>query len=321
MQNQMFYHIRPNKTIDRLLFVDLLTNISTIINLVNHVYIGFGSFEFDDFKLLHNKLGMRNLISLEKDKNIFKRQKFNLPFNCIQTINESSTIFIDEILDNSEPFIFWLDYNNPADLYNHLTDYGNLIRKSKVNDIIRITLNSNVSSLLNYDRKISEEENYKNRIFKLKEKCGDLFPESLKPIYFNDESYPTILLQILKYTAYKYIPNMMDIVPLSTNVYADGQQMLTFTCIIIKRNDQNMVQSISDKLDNNYSFSWDTVIKISLPVLTMMERFSLNKELPNQNAEKIILQNYGYFFDNDRNLIQNYVRYYKHYPNFRHVNF
>ena len=46
--SQPFYHLRPNKYVDRYLFVAVLDRINTKIQLKDHRYIGFGSFMFDD---------------------------------------------------------------------------------------------------------------------------------------------------------------------------------------------------------------------------------------------------------------------------------
>ena len=65
--SQPFYHLRPNKYVDRCLFVAALERINTIIKLKSHRYIGFGSYLFDDFKLLHDRLDISSMISLEAD--------------------------------------------------------------------------------------------------------------------------------------------------------------------------------------------------------------------------------------------------------------
>ena len=67
---QPFYHLRPNKYVDRCLFVAALDRLNTKIQLKEYRYIGFGSFMFEDFKLLHDRLNINSRISLEADPTV-----------------------------------------------------------------------------------------------------------------------------------------------------------------------------------------------------------------------------------------------------------
>lgn len=92
--SQPFYHLRPNKYVDRCLFVNALERLNSQVKLQKHRYIGFGSYLFDDFKLLHDRLNIGTMISLESDSTIFKRAEFNAPYKCISVINQTSTDYI-----------------------------------------------------------------------------------------------------------------------------------------------------------------------------------------------------------------------------------
>ena len=90
--SQPFYHLRPNKYVDRCLFVNVLERLNSQVKLQKHRYIGFGSYLFDDFKLLHDRLNIGTMISLESDSTIFNRAKFNAPYKCISVINQARII-------------------------------------------------------------------------------------------------------------------------------------------------------------------------------------------------------------------------------------
>lgn len=83
MASQPFYHLRPNKSIDRNLFVQTLIGLTSVFPVADYWYTGFGSYMFDDFKILHERLNISKMISLEADPQVFSRAKFNLPYNCI----------------------------------------------------------------------------------------------------------------------------------------------------------------------------------------------------------------------------------------------
>ena len=56
MASQPFYHLRPNKSIDRNLFVQTLIGLTSVFPVADYWYTGFGSYMFDDFKILHERL-------------------------------------------------------------------------------------------------------------------------------------------------------------------------------------------------------------------------------------------------------------------------
>ena len=61
-------------------------------------YVGFGGPFFEDFKLMYEYLNVTEMYSLEVDEVIHQRQKFNLPYNCINLFNspKTSSDFITE---------------------------------------------------------------------------------------------------------------------------------------------------------------------------------------------------------------------------------
>lgn len=117
MANQPFYHLRPNKSIDRRLFIQTLIGLSRKLPISDYHYTGFGSYFFDDFKLLHETLNISKMVSLEEDCVEFKRAKYNLPYGCIDLKNVSSTEYLSNLmLDDNDHNIFWLDFVKPAEL-------------------------------------------------------------------------------------------------------------------------------------------------------------------------------------------------------------
>lgn len=146
MKTQPFYHVRPNKFIDRHLFVQTLSCLRKVYPISEYQYVGFGSFLFDDFKILHDQLGISDMISLESDATIKKRAEFNKPYKCISILHRTSTDYISNTL-LEKPIIFWLDYTDPSQIGSQFADFCTLVGKMKAGDVVRVTLNANPSSL------------------------------------------------------------------------------------------------------------------------------------------------------------------------------
>ena len=62
MASQPFYHLRPNKSIDRNLFVQTLIGLTSVFPVADYWNTGFGSYMFDDFKILHERLNISKMI-------------------------------------------------------------------------------------------------------------------------------------------------------------------------------------------------------------------------------------------------------------------
>ena len=56
MASQPFYHLRPNKSIDRNLFVQTLIGLTSVFPVADYWYTGFGSYMFDELKYFQNDL-------------------------------------------------------------------------------------------------------------------------------------------------------------------------------------------------------------------------------------------------------------------------
>jgi len=143
LAKQPFYHLRPNKSIDRSLFVQTLIGLSRELPISDYKYTGFGSYLFDDFKLLHDTLNISNMVSLEKDEVEFQRAVYNAPYGCISIQNTDSTQYISDLsIEDGEHNIFWLDFVAPSELGTQLSDYSTLLNLLNPEDIVRITLNA-----------------------------------------------------------------------------------------------------------------------------------------------------------------------------------
>ena len=140
-----FYSLRPNKYIDRILFVRLLYRLSPLFKFRLYTYIGFGSYTFEDFKLIHRQLEITKMISFEKEAKTYQRAIFNQPLGCIKIKQKNINDFIDNE-DLPTKAIYWLDFTDPGKMTGDFKTCCSLLGKSSPNNIVRVTLNANFPS-------------------------------------------------------------------------------------------------------------------------------------------------------------------------------
>lgn len=326
MANQPFYHLRPNKSIDRNLFIQTLIGLSSFFPISEYQYTGFGSYLFDDFKLLHDTLNIQHMTSLEKEPTEFERAEFNLPYNCIEVKNIGSTEYLAELyIEDDAHNIFWLDYVSPNELGTQLADYATLLNILNAGDIVRITLNANPASLGKCD---DPDALQSFRLHRLRERVPDIyFPATASPDEMTTQKYPVLLLKILKNITMQVLVdeppyNPYFMMPLFSTVYADGQQMLTFTGIILNSHEKR--DDIERALQNypHNTFKWDTPCQIQIPPLSVREISEINKLLPSENARQQLIDKFPFIFsEKERQAVDSYISFYKYYPNYHQVSF
>ena len=332
MTAQPFYHLRPNKFIDRQLFISMLIKLQSHLEFSKYCYVGFGSYLFDDFKIMHNNLAISNMISLECDPEIKKRAEFNKPLKCIKIKSETSTDFIDYFGHDENNYIFWLDYTNPADIGVQFSDYCSLLNQLEAGDVIRITLNANPSSLGEKKDKKGEEL-WDMRLKELKSRIGQYLPLDVKKDQVVTKKYPLLLLSALKngtnQTLKESAVQNLFPVPILSSIYADGQQMITLSILILDdhnrekdiltslypqfKGDEKIVEKVKDLV-------WNSPNKISIPSLSTKEILTMNSMLPVENAKETLKEEFSFIFE-DEEKIDNYLNFYKIYPYFREVSF
>lgn len=320
--SQPFYHLRPNKYVDRYLFIACLSRIERMIDLKKHRYIGFGSYLFDDFKQIHDHLNISSMISLEADPVVFRRARYNTPYKCIRVINQTSTDFISGGKWENKNNIIWLDYTSPSEIAQQFNDIASLTNILNCNDIIRVTLNANVSSLGQPNSKGSFPD-YRFEI--LKNRIGEYIPSDVTSENITNTQYPIVLLRCLK----KMIEGLLVetsydkrfLMPLFSTVYRDGQTMVTFTGIILDNHGEEDHLKMEFHDLEYVNFSWDSPVNINIPELTVKEMLEINKLLPDSNAKKQLKQKFGFVFSESEKEIDSYISFYKHYPSFHRVNF
>ena len=319
--SQPFYHLRPNKYVDRHLFVASLERLNTFTRLKGYRYIGFGSYMFDDFKLLHERLDISSMVSLEVDPIVCDRAKYNKPYKCIRIVNQSSTDYIAGDEWGNKKTIIWLDYTSPSELAQQFNDVSALLNLLNTNDVFRVTFNANVASL---GKPQGEENIHEYRLKVLKERIGEYVPVDTKPQDMTTNGYPIVLLKALhKLIGKSFVETQYDrrfLFPMYSTVYQDGQMMLTFTGIILDDHSKEKEIKNSFRGLGFVNFEWDKPSKISIPELTVKEMIEMNKLLPSSVAQEQLKKKFGFVFSEDSE-VDSFAEFYKFYPSYQSVSF
>lgn len=335
------YNLRINKAVERQTFTDLLCRINEYHSISTYSYISFGGPYLEDFKIMHNLFNMQDLVSIEGNPYVYKRQIFNKPNTYIKLVNDISTSFIERTSFEKET-IFWLDFTSVEQLGEQLYDFFLAIQKTPLNSIIKITLNAHVSSLLSKEKLaplLDENNNVVNekqhqqtqRLFlerceKYKQMVDSGFHvnDFILPEYMTANKYPDLLFETLKRIAFKALEGTNQIFfPLSGFTYQDGQKMLTFTGIKIEDEKIDTFVEQTKIKEWEYYCLDDKFIDINVPFLTFGEKIFIDKHTP---AYHRILEN-DYCFelgekaDETKLFLENYKKFYRFYPNFSKVIF
>ncbi|MBD2048743.1 hypothetical protein H6F78_24620 [Coleofasciculus sp. FACHB-64] len=321
------YHLRPNKAIDRYAFLELLSKVDKYrdCDISQYKYVGFGGHSLEDFKYIHSRFGICNMISIEEDAEVYNRQKFNQPHNCIDCLHQSSDDFTNEF-QTTDPTIIWLDYVKPSDLRKQIEEFQATISKLNPLDIIKITVNSHPSSYVPSGKGMDSFTLQDARIEKLNKMLGDIFPSADVTVdMMTEKKFPEALCLVLKYAANLAMAGQSDIYfqSLTAFSYADGQQMLTVTGILLEKtkNQEFFNQTNIDKWELS-NISWKKPRRINVPDLTIKERLYIDSRLPNSQA-KAIQDELGFLFDSKESIsiemLETYILFYRQSPYFSRI--
>jgi hypothetical protein len=191
------YHLRQNKAIERNLFVDLLGRIGRYRNISEYMYVGFGGPFLEDFKLLHAQLRMTKMMSLEADKNVYARQKFNQPLSCVELSNFDSASFLNSH-EFEEPSMVWFDYAEPSQIGTQVAEIQRLVSKLNPGDIFKVTLNASPATLGSTPL---NSELHEFRLQTVRSRLGDYCPSSAEPGDLWTAEYPWLLMRAVESAA------------------------------------------------------------------------------------------------------------------------
>lgn len=262
------YKLRPNKAVDRELFLSLLGRLGATIKVENYKYIGLGGPFLEDFRLLHARVGIRDMDCIEMEENVHKRQKFNRPIESINCIHSSLEEYLDSH-DFQNPVILWLDYNDPKAIPRQIETFSRQVITLPIGSIIRITLNANPASLGKPNSHLDDELEF--RLKRFKERLSDYYPANLNISDMKRKNFGKSLLEVLRLAVEKQILDARDrkIYWTLATYYSDGQPMVTATLIVTSPDNYEIPIILKDW--EFYSKPQEPLV-LDLPALSTLER-------------------------------------------------
>jgi hypothetical protein len=322
------YHLRPNKAIDRLIFLELLRSIDQFYSLKNHIYIGFGGPFLDEFRLLAQLFPGLKSISIEKDKEIFKRQLFHRCSSQMEPMNCTFTDFLDNHFPSDYPVIIWADYTEMQ--RSCLLETADIAHRASLGSIYRLTLRAEtpIRARFKYGPKIPVRAHNDFSDFVadyIKDMTIDGIsydPNLFTWGNFSDNNFPLLLAKMIHSILSGSSSHPKTFLPLHASKYSDGTIMLSITGMFCL---QDETEKIIKHFNKNFPFycGSDQLEEIDVPVLTTKERLALEHVLPNPNCTgDSCIDALGYLIEGDDSEVaslrkmNHYEKYYRFYPYF-----
>lgn len=305
------YTLRPAKSIERKMLGEAFHKLSAFARLETYRYIGFGSTYFSDFILYHKMLGIKNMISIEKDRENEDRFKFNRPFGCIELeFGESNSVLPTLKWDTRS--IVWLDYDGFLNS-EVLTDIKFCCANISPGSIILFSVNVQPEKLEN----VEAAERPSKRLQLLKQRVG----EDKIPTDINDGSklsgwgLAAACRRIMLNEIFETLSerngsreNKLIFDQLFNFHYADGAKMLTIGGIIYEEGQEHIVEQCAFK-HLNFARSDENAYEIDPPNLSFREIRHIDTFLPNRIEE---ISSHGVPQED----IKKYTEIYRYFPTF-----
>ncbi len=281
------YRLRPNKAVDRELFLSLLTRLAPSLAVEAYHYVGLGGPFLEDFRLVHARLGILKMTCIETEAQVHKRQVFNRPISSIDCVHMTLESYLDET-EIDTPAIIWFDYTEPKGITTQIERFVRTIGSVPIGSVLRITLNANPTSLGTPDAKdlsvemdgdASEDRDVKPtiqewRLARFKERIGEYFPSGLAAEGMTFKTYGLSLLRALKLavdTQVLSLPDRRIVWALATH-YADGQAMVTAALVVAPRDDSSIQELVQGW---EFFTTPDAPHRLDLPALSTLERLTM----------------------------------------------
>ena len=324
------FHLRPHKSVDRRLFVDLLARYERWRPIRNYAYVSMGAYALEDHKMIHRRFGISRLIAFDRDENTVARQRFNRPVGSCRCLNLGSGEIIArlrEVLDEEteeevEGVVIWLDYTAPGELGTQIREFQDLLSALLAGDVVRITVNAEATALAKSMRsdgkQLEGDDLLEERFEELKRRIGDYLPTDASAKDVRKMRLPKLLGRAFGQAASKAEMPLggKKLSPLSIVSYADGQRMLSITGALVEREDEEKMRSKIDLESWPFkSAGWSCMRLLNVPDLTVRERMFLERRI--DAAEDEITDGLGFEFGGDIDVmefVQQYRRYYRFYP-------
>ncbi|MFZ0190315.1 MAG: O-methyltransferase [Streptosporangiaceae bacterium] len=309
--NLVNFSLRQNKSIERMIVFDCIASVMRALDLRSTVYVGFGSVWFADFIIAHRLLGIRDMVSIERDEITFKRAQFNRPYKTVEVIKGDSSDVIPDLLDRQElsarPWIVWLDYDNEIDEAK-LAELVRLMQSLPPNSFLITTF----SALAGRYGNIASRPEFISGLF------AKAAPETLDPLAYRNQDD---LMRILAESTENYLVSQAidsarpgSFLPAVQLTYRDSMPMVTVGGVLPAPENEEAVK----RLVSGPEWPGRAFEIIQVPPLTPREVLALQSHLPSMEGltrEDVVKMG----FDLKKEQLDAFVDHYLRYPQFAQV--
>lgn len=337
------YHLRVNKYVDRQLFLELLDVVARYQPLENVAYISMGGGYLEDFRVLHQAFGIRKMLSFDMEDWMVKRQEVNRPYGFIRCRCATSGDIVndfdgirEELVGSDGRVVVWLDFTEADMRRDQLYELEQLTKKLIHGDVFRITMNAhrpNFGGPEHYQlaRKAGQTDQPTQADWwnqQLIEQLQDYMPEDRKGVACieSDDEFAITLARAVKMAAQNGLkprPTLL-IEPLLSVVYADRQQMITMTGLILEGAKRDDFRGRARWSEWRYSPGemWDDFVRLGVPHLSVKERHQIHGFMATDETTEFVSK-LEFLLDakpeQHKSLIEQYVKHYRRYPTFAPV--
>jgi hypothetical protein len=281
------YRLRPAKNVERKMMADIFQRLPHIRPLKDYKYIGFGSTFFSDIRLIHRRLGIKDIISIEREESDEPRFELNKPYDCVRMEYGRSKEILPE-LEWDKATILWLDYDDEIALYM-FSDIREFMTKAPAGSVIFVTINAHPTSYRQLEEESKDDED-RTMVDELRENLGrEYIPADVERKDLRGWGYGRVCRRIiLNQIEEIFLPdrnegeNEEDKVEFRQLVnfrYSDGAKMRTIGGILASDEVEEALDA-SDFEDLFFIRRGEKSYEIDPPTLTFAEMRVLDKELP-----------------------------------------
>lgn len=275
------YQLRPNKFIDRQMFVELLSRLVVPRGPEKYIYVSMGGRHLIDHYAVYNQLGIEAQFSFDKNPNEVKRQIFNRPTGktlCVELDTADLPSELDEILNEfpkKSNLIVWLDYTG-SNRRTQLQEAVQTLVRLKHGDIFRITLNASQRTLCDGDewKRKGASSPGEYRADRLREQIQEYMPTNITTI--SDRSLADTLARCVELAAKAAEAQeaTLQIKPVLITSYKDTTRMLTVTCSVSEVGNRDRFPPATFSRWKFACHGWKDIRFIYAPVLSTREQIA-----------------------------------------------
>jgi hypothetical protein len=274
----------------------------------------------EDYRAMHARLGLRDMVCVDSDENTHKRQLFNMPFGGITCINSSAEDYLQTRDFSNDSMLIWLDYTDPWKRREQIETFMSLVHSVGPRSILKLTLNADPAQWV--PKSFSSLGLQEYRLKEAEKQLDYLLAPDAKAKEMTYRNFGQLLLRSLKYSLDKELEGTnISFLGISSYSYADGQAMVTVTGVSIDNED---VESfLAETKVNQWSFynkNWTMPETIDLPVLSTQERIELQRAMNSSEAPRLDYSlPEGKILKTSEEMLRSFERFYRVTPAFAKI--